>query len=118
MKSAGFQENPAPSLELFAQVGAMPASAIIDIGGDASRLVDRLIKNGFRYLTVHDLSGAALDAAKVRPGDVPLGFTGLSPTLQSGSRRRLATSGMIVQRSTSSLTSATGPLTSVALCEV
>jgi SAM-dependent methyltransferase len=63
-----FQENPAPSLELFAQVGAVPASAIIDIGGGASRLVDYLIKNGFQDVTVLDLSGAALDAAKVRLG--------------------------------------------------
>jgi len=30
-----FQENPAPSLELIAQIGATPASAIIDIGGGA-----------------------------------------------------------------------------------
>jgi SAM-dependent methyltransferase len=63
-----FQENPAPSLELFAQIGAVPASAIIDIGGGASRLVDCLIKNGFQDVTVLDLSGAALDAAKVRLG--------------------------------------------------
>jgi hypothetical protein len=28
-----FEENPAPSLELIAQVGATPASAIIDVGG-------------------------------------------------------------------------------------
>jgi trans-aconitate methyltransferase len=41
-----FQENPAPSLELIAQVGATAASAIIDIGGGASRLVDNLIDRG------------------------------------------------------------------------
>jgi hypothetical protein len=35
-----FQQSPAPSLELIAQAGATPASAIIDIGGGASRLVD------------------------------------------------------------------------------
>jgi SAM-dependent methyltransferase len=64
-----FQENPAPSLELFTRVGAIPASAIIDVGGGASRLVDHLIRNGFQDVTVLDLSGAALDAAKVRLGD-------------------------------------------------
>jgi SAM-dependent methyltransferase len=64
-----FQDNPAPSLELFALVGAIPTSAIIDIGGGASRLVDHLIKNGFQDVTVLDLSGAALGAAKVRLGD-------------------------------------------------
>ena len=31
-----FQENPALSIELIAQVGATAASAIIDIGGGAS----------------------------------------------------------------------------------
>jgi SAM-dependent methyltransferase len=63
-----FQENPAPSLESIAWVGATHASSIIDIGGGASRLVDRLIAMGFLDITVLDLSGAALDAAKARLG--------------------------------------------------
>ena len=33
-----FQQSPAPSLELIVQAGATQASAIIDIGGGASRL--------------------------------------------------------------------------------
>jgi SAM-dependent methyltransferase len=64
-----FQENPTPSLELIAQVGATPASAIIDIGGGASRLVDNLVDRGFEDITVLDLSEAALEAAKGRLGD-------------------------------------------------
>ena len=63
-----FQENPTPSLELIAQVGATPASAIIDIGGGASRLVDNLVDRGFEDVTVLDLSEAALEAAKARLG--------------------------------------------------
>ena len=63
-----FQENPALSIELIAQVGATAASAIIDIGGGASRLVDNLIQRGFEDVTVLDLSEAALEAAKVRLG--------------------------------------------------
>ena len=63
-----FQDNPAPSLELIAAVGATPATAIIDIGGGASRLVDGLLAKGFRALTMLDLSGAALKAAKSRLG--------------------------------------------------
>jgi ubiquinone/menaquinone biosynthesis C-methylase UbiE len=63
-----FQENPAPSLELIAQAGASHASAIIDVGGGASRLVDHLIAEGFRDITMLDLSGAALDAARGRLG--------------------------------------------------
>lgn len=64
-----FQETPAPSLELIALVGATRHSAIIDIGGGASRLVDRLIAEGYEDLTVLDLSGAALAAARARIGD-------------------------------------------------
>jgi trans-aconitate methyltransferase len=64
-----FQENPAPSLALIAEIGATPASAIIDVGGGASRLVDHLIEQGFRDVTVLDLSAAALEAAKARLGD-------------------------------------------------
>ncbi len=64
-----FQENPAPSLEFIDRAGANPTSAIIDIGGGASRLVDALIERGFRAITVLDLSEAALAAAKARLGD-------------------------------------------------
>jgi SAM-dependent methyltransferase len=53
---------------LIAQVGATQASAIIDIGGGASRLVDHLIELGFEDVSVLDLSGAALKAAKARLG--------------------------------------------------
>ena len=64
-----FQENPAPSLELIALTGLSEDAAIIDIGGGASRLVDDLIARKFRRLTVLDLSGAALAAARKRLGD-------------------------------------------------
>ena len=61
-----FQQSPAPSLELIVQAGAARESAIIDIGGGASRLVDHLVAQGFEDVTVLDLSGAALAAAKSR----------------------------------------------------
>lgn len=64
-----FQESPAPSLELIRQVGATTASAVIDIGGGASRLVDNLVSQGFEDITVLDLSEAALATAKARLGD-------------------------------------------------
>ena len=63
-----FQENPAPSLDLIAKAAATTASSVIDVGGGASRLVDALIENGFRAVTVLDLSNAALMAAKARLG--------------------------------------------------
>jgi 2-polyprenyl-3-methyl-5-hydroxy-6-metoxy-1,4-benzoquinol methylase len=64
-----FQENPAPSLELIALTRPTPRSAIIDIGGGASRLVDRLVAHGFGDVTVLDLSEAALASASARLGD-------------------------------------------------
>lgn len=64
-----FQDSPHPSLDLIAATGATPASAIIDIGGGASRLVDALVAQGFEHVTVLDLSAAALAAARGRLGD-------------------------------------------------
>jgi 2-polyprenyl-3-methyl-5-hydroxy-6-metoxy-1,4-benzoquinol methylase len=63
-----FQENPAISLELIKQTHAVPESAIIDIGGGASRLVDALLHDGYRDITVLDLSAQAFEQAKKRIG--------------------------------------------------
>jgi len=64
-----FQESPAPSLALITEICAVPSSAIIDIGGGTSRLVDQLIDRGFLDVTVLDLSAAALETAKARLGE-------------------------------------------------
>lgn len=63
-----FQERPTISLELIEAAGAKPGSAIIDIGGGASRLVDVLIEKDYRDLTVLDLSESAVAIAKMRLG--------------------------------------------------
>src|SRR5947207_15354421 len=63
-----FQDNPAPSLELIAQVGATPASAVLDVGGAASRLVDNLLSRGSQDVTVTDLSEAEVGEANGRRG--------------------------------------------------
>ncbi|HEX3497512.1 MAG TPA: class I SAM-dependent methyltransferase [Methylocella sp.] len=63
-----FQEHPAVSLDLIRATGAKPSAAIIDIGGGESRLVDALLDEGFRDITVLDLSEKALTAAKTRLG--------------------------------------------------
>ena len=63
-----FQENPTPSLELMTLTGATPRSAVIDIGGGASRFVDALVEMGFQAVTVLDLSEAAIAVAKARLG--------------------------------------------------
>jgi 2-polyprenyl-3-methyl-5-hydroxy-6-metoxy-1,4-benzoquinol methylase len=64
-----FQETPALSLELIALAGAVRSSAIIDIGGGASRLVDSLVSQGYEDVTVLDLSVAAVASARSRIGD-------------------------------------------------
>lgn len=64
-----YQDRATPSLELIALTGLAADAEIIDIGGGASRLVDSLLLANFRRLTVLDLSGAALDAARQRLGE-------------------------------------------------
>lgn len=61
-----FQQSAAPSLDLIVQAGATSESAIIDIGGGASRLADNLVAQGFEDVSVLDLSAAALAAARSR----------------------------------------------------
>lgn len=61
-----FQAEARLSLELITEHAPSRASAIADIGGGASRLVDGLLARGYRAVTVLDLSAAALDAARAR----------------------------------------------------
>ena len=61
-----FQEKPAISLELIHGIGVKQNSAIIDIGGGASRLVDVLVRDGYRDLTVLDLSDDAVAITRSR----------------------------------------------------
>jgi 2-polyprenyl-3-methyl-5-hydroxy-6-metoxy-1,4-benzoquinol methylase len=63
-----FQETPSISLELIRSAAATRQSAIVDIGGGASRLVDALVDEGYESVTVLDLSESALAAAKARLG--------------------------------------------------
>lgn len=61
-----FQEHAAMSVELIKNAGVSKEASIIDVGGGASILVDDLTDEGFTDVTVLDLSGAALAAAKSR----------------------------------------------------
>ena len=64
-----FQERPTISLELIEAAGLDRSSAIIEIGGGASRLVDVLGETGYRDLTVLDISESAVSIAKMRLGE-------------------------------------------------
>lgn len=62
-----FQAEPEPSLELV--TSHTPAGGtVLDVGGGASRLVDRLLERGYRP-AVLDIAGPALRAARARLGD-------------------------------------------------
>jgi SAM-dependent methyltransferase len=63
-----FQENPEISLELIRATGAGTAASIIDIGAGASRLADALLDEGYRSVTVLDLSDKALATSRGRLG--------------------------------------------------
>ena len=62
------QEDPRLSLSLIEQAGIRPEEPIIDVGGGASRLIDRLLERGFTDLTVLDLAAEALGQARARLG--------------------------------------------------
>ena len=64
-----YQPTPAISLDLIRRVGPDPDTPIIDVGGGASTLVDRLLDDGYRNVTVLDLSDAALAIARRRLGE-------------------------------------------------
>lgn len=48
------------SLNMIRRVSPDPKAAVIDVGGGASTLVDGLLSDGYRAITVLDLSSAAL----------------------------------------------------------
>jgi 2-polyprenyl-3-methyl-5-hydroxy-6-metoxy-1,4-benzoquinol methylase len=68
-----FQDTPETSLALIGQVADHHAS-VVDVGGGASRLVDRLLAAGCRDVTVVDLSQQALNAAHQRIGEAPVAW--------------------------------------------
>ena len=63
-----YQPHLSVSLRLLANAGLHPESRVIDVGGGASTLADDLLAQGVRHVTVLDISGQALAAAKARLG--------------------------------------------------
>ena len=64
-----YQKEPALSLQLIQNCGLAIDDPIIDVGGGASVLVDRLLEKGYRRLAVLDISSASLAYAQQRLGD-------------------------------------------------
>jgi len=63
-----FQERPERSLDMIHRYGIEKDEPIIDVGGGASRLVDFLLEEDYRDLTVLDISATALGEARSRLG--------------------------------------------------
>ena len=76
-----YQREPTLSLALIRGASPDPSTAIIDVGGGASTLVDGLLAAGYHRITVLDLSGAALAAAQTRLGAAAASVTWLEGDL-------------------------------------
>ena len=64
-----FQTEPGLSLELIREVGLAKHDPIVDVGAGASRLMDRLLAEGYTDLTAIDIAEAALQKTRARLGD-------------------------------------------------
>lgn len=62
-----FESEPRVSLELI-EAASPSHGSVLDVGGGASRLVDRLVAAGFESVTVLDISEVALQHAQTRLG--------------------------------------------------
>ncbi len=63
-----YQGEAQPSRELIERFGPGPGAAVIDIGAGTSPLVDELLAEGYRDLTVLDVSDRALEITRARLG--------------------------------------------------
>jgi trans-aconitate methyltransferase len=63
-----FQHSPDLSLSLIAATNLAFSDPIIDVGGGASRLVDRLVIAGYRDISVLDIASAAMQRSRARLG--------------------------------------------------
>ncbi len=64
-----YQTEPALSLSLIEASGIARDASILDVGGGASVLVDRLLAQGFEDIEVLDIAGHALAVAQQRLGE-------------------------------------------------
>jgi len=69
LKVSWYQSVPTKSLAIINRLGLEKDENLIDVGGGASTLVDHLVADYFKNITVLDLSSRALDLAKKRLGE-------------------------------------------------
>jgi trans-aconitate methyltransferase len=63
-----YEPDPVKSLELIRASGVLPVDPIIDVGGGASFLIDKLLEAGYHDLTVLDVSNEVLQKLRARLG--------------------------------------------------
>jgi len=63
-----YQPTPETSLEFFRQYNVSKIAKIIDIGGGDSLLVDHLLRDGYKDITVLDISASSLERSRRRLG--------------------------------------------------
>ena len=78
-----FDALPAGSLRLIEAAGIHPETCVIDVGGGDAHLVDTLAARGLDCLAVLDVSGAALQRAPTRLGDVAERLIWIEPNVAS-----------------------------------
>jgi len=64
-----YQDCPEMSLKLIAATGVGAHGNIIDVGGGTSKLAGILLDQGYRRLTVLDISGSSIEKAKLQLGE-------------------------------------------------
>ncbi len=64
-----YQDDPRTSIDLILSTGMDKPDSIIDIGGGDSKLVDKLLDQGFKNIAVLDISSKAIEKAKTRLGE-------------------------------------------------
>ncbi len=106
-KVSWFQPRAEMSMRLIEAAGATKDSAIIDIGGGSSVLIDHLLDAGFVDVTALDISERALIGSKDRLGPARPRCIGSSMTCSRGLRRAPTTSGTTARYSISSRVNAT-----------
>lgn len=65
-----FETSPQQSLDYIAQCHLEKDAPIIDVGAGASKLVDKLLEDGYSDITCVDISSKALEVSKLRLGNV------------------------------------------------
>jgi SAM-dependent methyltransferase len=64
-----YEPKPDQSLTRIRDTGVQPRDPVIDVGGDASLLIDELLSAGFRDVTVLDVSAEVLRTLRDRLGE-------------------------------------------------